>query len=829
MSTIRLRRLLAAASGLAVCAAASGAWAQPAPAGPEAAPPDAVAQTSDSEVAEVVVTGTRAPRSRLDTLAPVDVVNTQTLTQQGTTELASSLSRIAPSLNFTRPAISDGSDTVRPATLRGLAPDQTLVLVNGARRHPSALVNVNTSIGRGSAAVDLNAIPSVAIDRVEILRDGAAAQYGSDAIAGVINLRLRRARSGGSAYATFGQYVSEVCTARQPNCRDARDGNTFTVAGWQGLPLGSEGFLTVSAEYRYRNPTNRSDLDPRVTPARVTARYGDPEQRDVTFYANAGTPIGAGWEAYAWLGLQGRRAQSAANPRLANNANNVASIFPNGFLPFIEPHVDDRTGAVGVRGPWSGFDVDLSLVYGSNEIHYFVDNTVNGSLGAASPTYFDAGVLFYDQWVANLDFTRELELGFNSGGPATLAFGTEYRNEGFQITAGEPASYIAGPLANVGGRTAGAQGFPGLQPSNEVDVSRNSYGLYADLDIPVTDRFDVDLAVRFEDYSDFGDTLNGKISARYEFAQEFAIRGSASTGFRAPALQQQYFTATSTNFIAIGGVQTPVEVGTFPATSVTARALGALPLTPEESVNLSIGGVFQSGGFELTVDAYRIEIEDRIVLSENIQGNPTGTPTQIAIFNLINPPGSASGLGAARFFINGVDTTTSGVDIVARYRTETDYGRFEFTGAANFNNTEVTRIPTTGVLSGLPVPPVLFDRANRLTFEEGTPDQKYTASVDWSWQGWSATARATYYGDVLQPDNAAALDFRTGDHTLVDLEARYRFANGFALAVGADNLFDEYPTATPTIANSNGPLGFPRYSPFGFNGRFVYARASVDW
>ncbi len=826
------KALFGAASILALTIGGSAAaQTTPPPAsGPEAAPPQADAP-EQTEVEEVIVTGTRTPRSRLETTAPVDVISDEALTRQGTTELAGALNRVAPSLTFPRPAISDGSDAIRPATLRGLAPDQTLVLVNGSRRHTSALVNANTSIGRGSAAVDLNAIPTVAIDRLEVLRVGASAQYGSDAIAGVINLRLRQARDGGSTSFTYGQYVSEVCTARQPQCRDARDGNVFTLQGWQGLPLGAEGFVTISGEYRYRNPTNRSDLDPRVLPTPVvTARYGDPQTEDVTFYLNAGTPLGSGWEAYGWFGIQAREGESAANPRLNNNANNVLSIYPNGFLPLITTDIDDRTGAGGVRGDWAGYSVDVSAVYGSNRINYGVENSINGSLGAASPTSFDAGVLFYEQFVLNADFTRAFETGFTAGGPLTLAFGAEYRREGFEIEAGEPASYIAGPLAGVGGRAAGAQGFPGLQPANEVDVDRNSYGLYVDVALPITEAFDVDLAARFEDYSDFGDTLNGRIAARYEFTPAFALRGSASTGFRAPALQQQFFTATSTNFIAINGIQTPVEVGTFPATSATARALGSLPLRPEESVNFGLGGVFTSGPFELTVDAYQIEIEDRIVLSENIQGSPTGTPTQRAIFNLINPPGTPGGLGAARFFINGVDTTTRGVDIVARYRLDTDTaGRFDFTGAANFNDTEVTRIPTTGVLSGLPVPPILFDRANRLTFEEGTPSRKFVFSVDWVLDNLSATARATHYGDVLQPDNAPALDFRTGSNTLLDLEARYRLPQGFSVAVGADNITDEYPAATPTIANSNGPLGFPRYSPYGFNGRFVYGRVSLDW
>jgi iron complex outermembrane receptor protein len=778
------------------------------------------------EVDELVVTGTRIEgRTRLESLAPVDVISTESLAKQGTTELAAALSSLAPSLDFPRPAITDGTDSVRPATLRGLAPDQTLVLINGLRRHASALVNVNGSIGRGSASVDLNAIPTIALDKVEVLRDGASAQYGSDAIAGVINMHLREAREGGGASATYGIYDTDVRTARAPEGRHKVDGPTYTVAGWQGLALGDTGFLTVSGEYRFRNPTSRGDLDPRLAIPRVTSRYGDPQSKDVTFYANAGLPMNDVWSLYGFAGYQNRKTDSAANPRLANNANNVVSIFPGGFLPLITTDIDDATASGGARGEIAGFKVDAAVVYGYDKVNYGVEDSVNGSLGAASPTKFNAGSMQYDQWVANANATKELNFGWAK--PATLAFGAEYRHEHYQIGAGDLASYVFGGLA---GKAAGAQGFPGFKPANEVDKNRHSEALYVDLDAPLTDRFDVDIAARYENFSDFGDTTNGKISARYDLFDGFAIRGTAATGFRAPALQQQYFTATSTNFIAINGVSTPVEVGTFPATSPVAIALGGKPLEPEKSTNYSLGAVYHKGPFEVTVDAYQIKIDNRIVLSENIQGSPTGSATAVAIFNLINPPGTGAGLGAARFFINGVDTETKGLDIVARYRWDADaYGQFDLTGAANFNKTEVKKIPTTAVLSGLPVPPVLFDRGNRLTFEKGTPREKLVASLDWTLDNFGATAKVTHYGDVLVPNNTASLDYHVGKHFVFDFEGRYKTPIGVAMALGVNNAFDEYPNQTPINVNTNGPVGFPSYSPFGFNGRFYYARLSYNW
>jgi iron complex outermembrane receptor protein len=784
------------------------------------------AATATSDVEEIVVTGTRTEgRSRLQSLAPVDVISAQSLERAGTTELGAALATLAPSLDFPRPAITDGTDSVRPATLRGLAPDQTLVLLNGMRRHASALVNVNGSIGRGSAAVDLNAIPTIALDRIEVLRDGASAQYGSDAIAGVINMRLREANTGGAASYTYGVYDTEVKTARIPSGYRKKDGVTNTVAGWVGLPfLGADGFLTVSGEYRFRNPTSRGDLDPRPARPSITSRYGDPQSEDETIYFNAGAPLNDAWKLYGFGGYQHRKTDSAANPRLANNPNNVPAIYPGGFLPRITTDIDDYTLAGGAKGEVAGFSVDAGVVYGYNKVHYGVIDSLNASLGTASPTTFDAGTMQYDQWVARIDVAKPYDFGLAK--PVTLAFGAEYRHEGYEIGRGDTPSYVFGGIA---GKAAGAQGFPGFQPGNEVDVNRHSYAAYVDLDLPFTDKFDVDAAGRYEHFSDFGSTTNGKISARYELTDALALRGTVASGFRAPALQQQYFTATSTNFILINGVNTPVEVGTFPSVSPIAAALGGKPLEPEKSVNYSLGAVFHTGALEVTVDAYRIKIKNRIVLSENIQGSPTGTPTQRAIFALINPPGS-SGLGAARFFINGVNTTTKGVDIVARYRIETaDLGRFDLTAASNFNSTNITKIPTTAVLSGLPVPPILFDRQNQLIFEESTPDQKHVGTVDWSLGDFGGTLKATYYSSVLVPSTVAALDYSTGSAVVVDLEARYKAPYGIELALGVNNLFDEYPRATPTNVNTNGPIGFSSFSPFGFNGRFLYARVGYHW
>lgn len=801
--TLRLRAtLFAAASATALLAGAAHAQTAPQTAQPDAA-----------ELDDVVVTGTRAPnRSRLDTLAPVDVVTQEDLQNRGTTELAAALAQSVPSLTFPRPAVVDGTDSIRPATLRGLSPDQTLVLVNGTRRHASALVNVNGSVGRGSAAVDLNTIPAGALDRVEVLRDGASAQYGSDAIAGVVNLRLRQARSGGGATFTAGQYYTTVDTARAAG-RDEQDGGTLTASAWHGFGLGDEGYLTLSAEYLQRDPTNRSDLDPRVTPNAVTARFGDPEVTQWTVFANAGAPLGNGWEAYGWAGFQDRDSESAAFPRLASNVNNVTAIYPNGFLPKIAVNSQDLSVAGGLRGQIGGWDADVNLVYGRNALDFRTEDSLNATYGAASPTSFDSGSLIYDQLVLGADFTRQYDVGLYA--PLNVAAGLEARRETYQIEAGQPESYDRGPLGGNTALSGGAQGFVGFQPSNEVDEDRTAVGVYLDVEAPVTEQFTIAGAVRFEDYSDFGNATTGKISARYDFTPSFALRGSVSTGFRAPSLQQSYFTSTA-SVIQSGVV---VETGTFPATSTVAGLLGAEPLDAETSTNYTFGAVFRWGDFNLTVDAYQIDIEDQIVLSELI--NRSFSP-QVA--SLLDP----LGVQAARFFLNGVDTTTRGVDVVGRYRLNTvDYGDWDFTVAANVNDVEVTRTPTSSsVLS--PVPP-LFARSRILTIEEGTPDTKVSGTANWSYGRWGLTARSTYYASVLQPGSTAASDYSTGDKVVADFEARFSPNDRVTLSLGVDNAFDEYPDAVPAALNSNGVLGFPYYSPFGFNGRFVYARIGLNW
>lgn len=761
---------------------------------------------------EIIVTGTRAAgRSRLDSPAPVDVLGGETLRRQGATELGQALATVAPSIDFKRPSAVDGTDAIRPATLRGLAPDQTLVLINGTRGHSSALLNVNGSVGRGSAAVDLNTIPTVALDRIEVLRDGAAAQYGSDAIAGVVNVRLREAREGGGVSATYGIYNTDIDTARGSRSKTGEP--VLTVSGWQGIALGDEGYVTISGEYVDRKPTNRADFDPRVTPTRITGRFGDPEVEQYSLWVNAGTPVAEGIELYGWAGYQNRDSKSAAFPRLPAAAAAVSLIWPDGFLPLINTKSRDLNSAVGLRGDLGEWNVDLNLSYGRNRIEFRTLNSANYSYGNASPTDFYDGAVAYDQWVLGLDVSRRFDV-FEE---LNVAFGVEGRREGYKITAGERASYDYPPTGAIPGQAPGAQGFGGFSPLNAIERSRRNASAYLDLEAKLTPSLLIGLAGRVEDYSDFGSTANGKVSLRFDAADWLALRGTASTGFRAPSLQQQYFTSIAS--VVQNGA--PVLTGQFPSVSPVAAALGGLPLEPEKSTNFSIGTVIRAGGFSLTVDAYQIRIRDQLALSENIQAS--FSPQVAAILAPFNVP-------AARFFINGLKTRTRGVDVVANYKARTDaLGTFDFTVAANFNDVDVLRIPTsTAVLN--PAPPLL-GRNRIASIEEGTPREKVTGAIDWSGDALGATLRATYYGEVNQPGTAVngSADILTGKHIITDLELRYAPAKGAQFAIGASNLFDVYPDATPAALNTTGVVGFPYYSPFGFNGRYLYARIGLNW
>ncbi|MFA5683105.1 MAG: TonB-dependent receptor [Lysobacteraceae bacterium] len=771
----------------------------------------AVAQEAGEEARsldQVVVTGTRvADRTIAESASPIDVIGPEALVATGTSELATALARVLPSLNFPRPSLTDGTDAVRPAQLRGLSPDQTLVLVNGKRRHTAAILNVNGTQGRGSAPVDLNAIPIGAIERVEVLRDGAAAQYGSDAIAGVVNIVLKRGRQGGSASLGLGQYSSG-------------DGRQVNAAADAALDFGPTGWAWLSAEYSDADPTNRAGVDFRfpgdVSYGRKNHRFGDPQTESLRFFVNSGFQIAENTEFYAFGNFSRRDSESAGNYRQAGNAANIASIYPEGFLPLIATESGDLALVAGLRGQSAGgWRWDASVNQGENELEFGVNNSLNRSLGLATPTSFYAGALENEQTVFNFDVAREL--GFAN--PATLAFGAEYRRERYAIGAGEVASYVIGPA----GGAPGAQVFPGFQPGDAGSNSRHSRAVYVELDSDLGDAFNAALALRYEDYSDFGDALAGKLALRYAFSETASLRATVSNGFRAPSLAQQYYSTTSSVLIS-GEIY---ETRTFPVNSDVARAFGALPLQAEESANVSLGLVIQPlDALTLSADIYQIEIDDRIVLSENLIGDAVE-----AYLAQLGFPGVRGG----RYFTNAVDTRTRGIDLVAGWRVELGAGSLDLAAGYNHNDTEITRIepnaPQLEALGGLQ----RIGRAETGRIEVGSPKDKITLGADYRLGGWGLRGGLTRYGDVtVRHASNPAQDQTLGAKWLLDLALDYRFDN-WTFTLGADNALDQYPDET-IAANWGNPASAPSglfryssYSPFGFNGAYLYARVGVTW
>jgi iron complex outermembrane recepter protein len=877
-------------SSLSVLALAAPAYAQSTETDPADPPLDQV-DTREPDVAPeaaIIVTGTRrTDRVVADSPVPIDVISSEALSQSGFTETNRLLRELVPSFNFPQPSITDGTDVIRPATLRGLSPDQTLVLVNGKRRHTTALLNINGSVGRGSAAVDINLIPTIALSRVEVLRDGAAAQYGSDAIAGVINFQLSDRREGGRFTVNIGQYETRVSNIEefvalatgangQPTLgpdanrngngdifltettgRDDRrsDGTTITIAGTVGLPLGADGHLNLSAEVQDRDPTNRTGFDPRrqyprlangnVDPRefdfnRLSHRYGDAKTQDLKLFANAGLPLNEQVELYAFGSYGFRDGQSGAFYRIAQDARNVPAIYPDGFLPLINTELEDYSIVGGVRGEvGEGFRYDLSASHADNKFDFLISNTLNRSFGAASNQRFDSGGLRYSQTLFNLDISKDLEVGFLSS--LTASAGLEYREEKFQLRPGEFASYGNG---GIPGTPSGAQGFPGISPTiggQRVDQlrQRDNISAYVEFDADVTDAFTVQVAGRYEDYSDFGSDINGKIAARFEPVEGLALRGAVSTGFRAPSLQQQFFAAQATN--NVGGVL--LETVTLPVDNPIAIALGASPLDAETSLSYSAGLVFTMvPRLSITVDVYQVEIDDRIVVTDNLTANRSATATDPgrSIARILDQAGFTS-TNAARFFVNGIDTRTRGLDVVATYRADLgDYGRLSLTAGYNYNETDIQRVlAAPGPLANVPGI-VLFGRQESLRLTDGQPKDKINLGADYDYRWFGATLRTNRYGDVLAAGTDQFGDVELEAKWITDIELRAQVLDQVELAIGSNNVFDVYPTRTPTGLGTDPVTGAPRaypatnyvapfsaFSPFGFNGRFVYVRGAV--
>lgn len=819
-----------------------------------------LAQDGDLEV--IAVIGSRSPSRSAENLpVPVDVFSLEALENTGQTEVGRMLQSIAPSFNFSSSSISDGTDALRPATLRGLGPDQTLVLINGKRRHQGALIHVNTSVGRGTAGTDMNAIPAASIKRIEVLRDGAAAQYGSDAIAGVINIVLQDFDEGGSVATSYGE-TSEG------------DGGTINVDVTKGFALGNNGFLNASFNFRERDFTNRAGLhgscqfpgcttnpdgtlllgDPReATAPRTTFRIGDAESEQLAATLNAAYELGQG-EVYGFLTWSARDNTSGAFFRHNGNTGGNAPMadgdatIPDGFLPKINSEIEDISINLGYRMELvSGATLDFSYTDGKNTIDYTTQDSLNSSFAnfqrytsgmssdeirSSVPREARAYGLELGLQTFNVDYTQ-------SFGEVFLAVGAELRRDNYQIKPGEEYAYLDYDTENGSSlfpddRSGGIQGFPGIGPKSAVNEDRDVASVYGDLEFQLTEDFMVSGALRYDDYDGFGSTINYKLAGNYHFNDQFSMRGAVSTGFRAPSMQQLYFNNVSTQFVSIDGALVAQEVGTFRNDSLLAKAIGIPELKEEESDNWSIGAVFTpSNSISVTVDYYSIDIDDRIVLSNRL-GMGLSPVLDIAL--------QAAGAGSGQFFLNGADTETSGVDLVVTWDTELFNRDLSLTLGGNWTETDVVAlyVPPGGL--GQLTPEQVFSEQDISIIEEWQPKSRVSLSGLYRIEDWTINLSFNNYGEYTVLDGSRQT---YGSEILTDVRVAYEFDSGLSLNAGANNLFDVTPdkneignsrtgtivdAAGNVIVSSPGVFTYSRRSaPFGFNGAYYYAGASYSF
>jgi iron complex outermembrane receptor protein len=818
-----------------------------------------------------VVVGSRARHTAEEELAvPVDIFPAEELQRQGSTETSIILQSVAPSINFPRQSVTDAGDIVRPFTLRGLSPDHTLVLLNGWRRHQTAVVNTfNYGMPAGSSGVDLNTLPSSALDRIEVLRDGAAAQYGSDAIAGVVNLVLKDGTFSPFLNGDIGRYTTDD----YPD-----DGTTANVNGGWGIGVG-RGSLAVFGEFRDRQPTNRAwadvfeDAGTGVTDSIDTSNgqviekrnpvpqpnhhWGDGLEKDALTFANFRMPLNdeGTTEVYSFGGYAHRDGSGNAFRRYAGNARNWREIYPLGYLPTFSGTATDYSGAAGMRGVAGEWNYDLGAEFGHSSFDYNMTTTMNASLGpcldvACAPgedgvlgtdddpgipnqTEFFSGRLIRREFVVAANVARPVEIGLPN--PVNLAFGAAFRRESYKIREGEPASYVNGfhlDQDSIAPAPAGSSGFPGFTPDNAAERDRNNFGLYVDAESDLSEKLLANVAARFESYNDFGEQLSGKVAFRYQPTRRVVFRAAAGTGFRAPGLSQVAFNKVVTNVIA----DQFVEVGVFPVDNPAALALGAVPLKEETSINLSAGLAFTPvDNFTVTADYFHIRIDDRVVLGATFDDDAT-----IALL----AGAGITGIGGVQYFTNGLDTRTQGVDVTGNLRLPTGAtGMLDLNGSINFTKNDIVRVDSIPEVlrDAGSTEPGLLDSASVIAIEDERPDWRATLQANYTISRFSTLGRVSYYGGFssAQPGLCDLCRENYGGKTLVDAELAYQF-NLVKLAVGMRNLFDTYPDqpssdrdtglgGTSAEFNNNfGTFPWAAASPFGYNGRFAYARTEIQ-
>ncbi len=798
----------------------------------------------NQQLQDVMVVGSRTNQSRssVDAVSPIDIFTAKDLAQTGQTDVGLMLAFVAPSFNSSRQTIADGTDHIDPMTLRGLGPDQVLVLVNGKRRHSTALVNVNSTVGRGSVGTDLNAIPASQIERIEILRDGASAQYGSDAIAGVINIVLKKYPQGGQLTSQVGQTAEA-------------DGQVAQLAlnkGWNISKKG--GFLNISAESRFRNPTNRSGqynglvylpaLPNTASQTAITENLladqalivqrnfnlrpmivGNSQSLNFSGFYNLGLPLAKLWEFYSFGGINQRFGKSAGFYRFPNNSRtNNLDIYPNGYLPYILTNIQDQSLTLGLRKMTKNdWNFDFSNSYGANAIGYNVENSLNASMRNTSPTTFDVGQLKFSQNTTNINISRNIKPS-NPKSYINIALGAELRLDNYQILAGQESSYLDAnlpntPLAQI--KAAGSQVFNGFRPTNALNKTRRNLGIYTDIETEIDEKLLINGAIRFEDYSDFGSNISGKLVSRYLFKNGFSLRGGINLGFRAPSLHQKYYSTVSTQFITINGLNQQREVSTLNNETPLVRALGVPQLLPETSTSYSVGMSAKLGtGLLLTVDTYWIDIQNRIVLS----GRFSSTVPQIASYF------KGTSVTEAQFFTNAINTSTRGIDLILNHKNRFYNGDLNLTAALNFNRTLITDVKVSQQLVGLGE--TLFNREERGRIEVNQPRSKMVFSAQYQQNRFSATLRATRFGQI----STIAPQDPTQDQTfrakvLTDFMLSYSLNSKFSLSMGVNNLFDVYPdkVADPRLTNNNTVVYSRFATQFGFNGAYYFTGLKFSW
>ena len=871
------RRGLAAGVCLLMGAATVGAQDAEQSEAAEAQATETQAQEETIGLETFQVIGSRLPgRSAQDSPVPVDVIQGEDLQTYGIRDMDSLLSATVPSYNVNQQPISDAATLIRPANLRGLSSDQTLVLVNGKRRHRASVITwLGGGVSDGSHAPDVSVIPAIALDRVEVLRDGAAAQYGSDAIAGILNFKLREDREGLEVHTSYGQNYHG-------------DGDKVQVAANLGLPLTENGFANLSFEFLNADETSRSvqrdDARGLIERGNEYVRrpaaqiWGAPEvQYDYKFFGNLGIDLeDINARVYAFGNYAERKVEGGfffRNPNTRGgvfdgpgNTLKVADLsgtgagcpavpidlaadytaalaglpdhcfafnekFPGGFTPRFGGYVQDWSIAFGLRGEvesesalLNGWRYDASASFGQNSVDFFMHNTINPQLAAMRtniPTSYKPGSYTEFDKVFNLDFSRPFDVGIFYS-PLNVAFGLEYREEEFEVEAGGENSWYVddGPngLASQGFGIA-SNGFPGFRPDIAGTFNRGSYAGYIDLEAEVIESLTLGIAGRHEAYEGMADTVDGKASARWQFLEQWAMRGSVSSGFRAPTVGQANVRNVTTAFDA-GRL---ADRATLPPDHPISVLKGGKPLDPEKSINYSVGTVLNLGDLEVTVDYYRIKVQDRIGQTSSQTLSQADKATLLA-----QGVTDASSYSSVRFFANAFDTTTQGVDIVATYPLESVVGHTLFTFVGNWNDTKVDSFDDN-----------VIGPMRLLNLEKSLPEFRFSLMADHTWGPWRLLTRVHFYDEFFEPHLDSADDngnplfpIDAGERWLVDMELSYTLTNlplmeSATFAFGAENVFDQYPRRNPHA----GIVGakYPESSPYGFNGGFYYLRAGFEF